>query len=112
MDAQQIFDTVLTGIRKQGKASFGLMGCAYRGKDGAKCAAGMVIPDHAYVPAMEGSSIDLVLQEYQALAHLHEHRHLLDDLQCAHDSELADHTIAKWEEEMKLIAEQRGLVYA
>lgn len=31
--------------------------CVYRGKDGAKCAAGLLIPDQEYNSSMEGKAI-------------------------------------------------------
>lgn len=119
MDAQEIFDTVLVGLRLQGKASLGhhprsfsdIAGCVYRGDGGTKCAAGMLIPDHLYQSSMEGSSIGLVIDETPALAHLYEHRYLLDDLQQAHDEDLACCGMEAWEKEMAQIAQSRGLVY-
>lgn len=38
--------------------------CAYRGKGGCKCAAGCLIPDREYSPAMEGGAV--VLAKYPA----------------------------------------------
>lgn len=32
--------------------------CAYRGKDGKKCVAGLLIPDEKYDPIMEGATVD------------------------------------------------------
>lgn len=112
MNAQEIFDTVLTGLRKQGKASMADGECMYRGDSGMKCAAGMFIPDDVYEPEMEHNSVGLLIEKHPVLEYLTPYKHLLDDLQTAHDLELADHSLAAWEAEMALIAQQRGLVYA
>jgi hypothetical protein len=59
---QEIFDTVLFGLRAQGVASVSVkvygdgdesVECMYRGDSGTKCAAGMLLPDEAYRPEME-----------------------------------------------------------
>lgn len=39
-------------------------GCAYRGFNDTKCAAGVFIPDEAYSPNMEGCAIDSVLRKH------------------------------------------------
>lgn len=89
MNQQQIFNTVALGIRKQGGPSLGFdptqsgteKVCLYRGANGRKCAAGHVIPDAEYRPAMEGTRIGAIWgpQDEDAAA-------LLRDLQSAHDN--------------------------
>jgi hypothetical protein len=65
MTSQEVFDAVLFGLRAQGVASVveaprgdgcddERFVCMYRGKNGTKCAAGMLLPDEAYKPTMEG----------------------------------------------------------
>ncbi len=34
-----------------------LYGCAYRGENGERCAAGLLIPDEKYTPKMEGFTV-------------------------------------------------------
>jgi len=52
---QEVFDIVSNHLLTQGKMSVGIDGfCAYRGENGMKCAAGVLIPDDQYKPAMEG----------------------------------------------------------
>ena len=53
---QEIFDTVLRGMRKQGKPSVGSdgFGCYYRSPDGCKCGIGMLIADEDYRPYFDG----------------------------------------------------------
>ncbi len=57
MSEQEIFDTVLQKIREQGKPSIYCGGCAYRGPDGLKCAAGHLIPDEDYTKEFEEGTV-------------------------------------------------------
>lgn len=66
MNKQEIFDKVATHLLTQGKQSRlnpedtrGI--CAYRSKDGSKCAAGCLIPDDVYDPRMEGNLITTLI---------------------------------------------------
>lgn len=113
MNAQQVFDTVLNGIRAQGKASVDSKGdCMYRGIDGCKCAAGLLIPDEVYDPKMETVSAPQIISLYEGLSHLKEHSRLIDAMQYAHDTHLVDHGMAEWEGEMYDIARRYGLTYS
>jgi hypothetical protein len=60
---QQILETVARHLFAQGRASIKVDQdqepyCVYRGKDGLKCAAGVLIPDEAYSPHMEKKTVD------------------------------------------------------
>jgi hypothetical protein len=59
---QQVFDRVAGHLLKQGRRSTRLRGftydCAYRGDAGLQCAAGVLIDDAHYTPALEGRSIN------------------------------------------------------
>lgn len=60
---QATFDQVVRFLRKQGRPSLlkndrGFSIGAYRSDDGCRCSAGCLIPDHRYLPSMEGVSID------------------------------------------------------
>lgn len=114
MNAQQVFDTVLNGIRAQGKASISADSnyCMYRSEDGCKCAAGLLIPDNLYDPTMENKSIPKVIEDFPDLAFLKEHSALLDALQYAHDHHLSDHGMVAWEGEMVDIARRYSLTYS
>jgi hypothetical protein len=58
-EKQRIFNIVAKHLLTQKKLSIGLdNGCAYRGKDGRKCAAGCLIDDEHYLPEFEGKTID------------------------------------------------------
>lgn len=64
-ELQAMFDTVATHLLRQGKRSEGRMSrinsrtdiCLYRGPEGRKCAAGILIPDSKYRPEFEGWNI-------------------------------------------------------
>lgn len=89
MTSMEILDFVENAIVEQGRASVydcpnGKIECAYRGKDGAKCAMGVVIDDADYTPAFEGmraldvcNSIGIVDTKKS---------NLLSRLQSAHDN--------------------------
>lgn len=62
---QKIFDHVIKHLRKQGRQSLldtDVIGCAYRGQDGDKCAIGCLITDKEYDPIIENIPIDILLQ--------------------------------------------------
>jgi hypothetical protein len=61
---QEAFDTVVKHLRAQGKRCVGVYyagqispTCLYRGADGLKCAAGILISDEEYASWMEGMGI-------------------------------------------------------
>ena len=130
MTQQEIFDTVLAHLRKQGKAAANIDGdCQYRGVNGTSCAVGCLIPDELYDPLIEGLGLGVILKaivpEYhqdQAQKLLPildriknhigaEHSLLLHELQEAHDIALFSSGLAAWEEEMRRIARDFGLQY-
>lgn len=111
MTAQQVFDSVLNGLRLQGKAAVFNGNCMYRAPDGCKCAFGILIKDDEYDPEMENCSAPLVLARFPKLFHLQQHSQLLDALQYAHDSYLAGNDMTAWEQEMYDISRRYGLRY-
>ena len=127
MTEQEIFDTVLTHLREQGKAAAtDDGGCRYRGPDGTACAVGCLIPDELYDPVIEGLSVSQIIRaavylhdQAQARAPLTritnhigaEHLQLLQELQDAHDVYLSDSGMAAWEERMHWIARDFYLKY-
>jgi hypothetical protein len=87
---QQTYDTVLAHLLAQGKRASTDSGCKYRTSDGLKCAAGCLIPDEQYQPAMEGC----LIRSYghltrgpasDCLARLGHDLPLVADLQWLHD---------------------------
>lgn len=58
MTNQELFDTCLNHLRKQGKRSVNSTGdCLYRAPDGSMCAVGALIPDDKYSPDFENRSV-------------------------------------------------------
>ena len=131
MTEQEIFDTVLAHLRKQGKASTNhLNGCRYRGEGGTACAVGCLIPEELYDPVIEGLVVEQLLGADSLpsgdKSHAHkilpiiariegrlgaEHLKLLKELQDAHDMSLSLKGLPAWEEEMRQIASWFNLAY-
>lgn len=55
---QQMFDTIVKGLRKQGKKSKRGKYCAFRGAGNRKCAVGWLMPDNLYDLTVEGHSVE------------------------------------------------------
>ena len=92
MTDQETFDFVVRALRKQGGPSLmpDLKGCAYRGKDGRKCAVGQILPDEDYVEDLEGLPVRSLESDRNPITQWVLEQglnvRLLSDLQCAHDS--------------------------
>lgn len=63
--------------------------CCYRGPNGAKCAAGLFIPDDRYSPRMERQDIKDVVRGFD-LSDIFEDINFVVELQHWHDFYLAD----------------------
>ena len=130
MTQQEIFDTVLAHLRKQGEAAVnGAGGCMYRGLGGTACAVGCLIPDELYDPLIENVGSTQIMEGHlpygrerdgpkllpimaRIAKHLGaEHWDLLQELQDAHDYHLADHGLPAWEGRMRSIALDFSLEY-
>jgi hypothetical protein len=112
MNKQEIFDKVLTHLRKQGKAAVNDNGdCMYRAADGRQCAAGCLITDEEYEPQMEGRMVGYLLNKGQLPARLVPHVEFLRDLQDVHDNALHHRGIRAWEESMDNLARIHALQY-
>ncbi len=61
---QEVLDFIASNLLRQNKKSFHSGNCAYRGKDGCKCAAGFLIPDEEYTPDMEGRGWRTLTSEF------------------------------------------------
>jgi hypothetical protein len=86
---QEIFNIVSAHLLTQIKRSIKRLNssyfsaCAYRGNEGLKCAAGVLIPDDQYEPEMECKFWDeLVKANYVENKFVEE----IAELQCIHDS--------------------------
>lgn len=86
---QEVFDIVAAHMLKQNKRSIshiqskGFVGCAYRGDNGLKCAAGCLIPDEIYNRNFESIAWRLLVVNHRFP---HDHARLITDLQYIHDN--------------------------
>ncbi len=83
-NAQEIVNAVVNGLRSQGferSLSLGRQ-CKVRGDQGFKCAAGWLLPDEAYTPAMETIS---TLVDHCVHSSSQELSVLVTELRIAHD---------------------------
>lgn len=116
MEAQEIFDTVARHLLTQNAQSIGPMGPAYRGKDGRKCAAGVLVLDSEYTSRMEGIAWRESLPDrtpgasrgFKAVCAARDrigHAHLVESLQSIHD----DYEPDKWSRQLIDTATVNGL---
>ncbi len=109
MEAQEIFNIVCEHLMKQNAKSMYLKDnlemCLYRGPNGLKCAAGVLIDDADYTPEMENRRIGALVFECAALSHLFEHRILLHELQNIHDN----YEVVNWSDRLRIIGAVEGL---
>ena len=83
MDAQQIFDTVVAHLNKQGHPARNVRGdCMYLAPNGDMCAVGCLLGD-AYVFDMEGKLVSELVSIYGLP--FENHINMLTALQHAHD---------------------------
>lgn len=83
---QEIFDFVCSKLLEQGRPALNEQGCAYRGDDGTKCAAGWLIPDHKYTVHLEGlQSNDTCVSEVLIITQDPDLDEFVLELQQAHD---------------------------
>jgi hypothetical protein len=127
MTPQEVFDTAVNALRKQGSQSVARNAdgsvkmvswssstpvCLYRSADGKKCAAGHLIQDEEYSPEMEGKNITDVLFGDNVFSltmkeRLGPHQSLIYELQREHDQ----YSPTDWEQHFKYIAKEYNLVY-
>jgi hypothetical protein len=109
--AQEIFDTVVAHLRKQGCKSEDDDGCLYRSPNGLSCAVGALIPKYAYSPEMENKALQKLLDSKLLPLDLQdeftEHHALLSDLQDLHDVI----PVSLWEVEFRKTATRFNLGY-
>ena len=86
MDAQQMFDTVVAHLNKQGHPARNVGGdCMYLAPNGDMCAVGCLLGD-TYDPKMEGAGVEALVSKYKWP--FGQHVKLLYGLQLAHDAAL------------------------
>ena len=94
--AQYTFDQVAAHLIEQNEKSMSNdIGCAYRGKNGMRCAIGFCISNEDYDPKMEGCFVDMrygpdklfTIMDKVSLGY-YKNSNFLDDLQVIHDCNL------------------------
>lgn len=111
MTKQEVFDKVVAHLRAQNrKALGGEDECVYRAPDGAKCAAGCLILDEHYSPALEGKGVDQpsVQDALRASGVPQEADWFVLELQRIHDY----FQVSDWERRFEILAKEHGLTYA
>lgn len=86
MTSQELFDTCVERLIKQGKPAknnFGI--CSYLTKCGLKCAVGILLKEGEYSPTMEGDNVENLVDNGMLPKRLAEHKLLLMYLQQTHD---------------------------
>jgi hypothetical protein len=104
MNNQEAFNIMVQHLRKQGrKSELDASNCAYRSKDGLKCAVGALISDEKYQKKYEGHSASMLAQLTGMFKGLD--LYLLDDVQNIHDN----YPVTAWESRLKGVAEDYEL---
>lgn len=103
---QEIFDIVAVHLLTQGRVSIWGERCRYRGPEGLKCAAGILIPDDLYEPKWdeEGTIWSEVVEEQPKLLGVGD-RDFIEELQHIHDSVKPD----RWLSVLKTFATDHEL---
>ena len=94
---QQIYDTAVRHLHRQGKRSGKENGddftCLYRGPRGLMCGVGPFIPDALYDSKMEGHAVSELFSDFSGLKSAmigrdpqNTRRRLLENIQAAHDN--------------------------
>lgn len=122
MTPQEIFDTVVRHLFKQGKRSDRTLSngnsvCCYRTEAGLKCAVGVLIPDDVYDPVMddvftgEGTGIAAMLRKHRDKlpSWFSDNLSLLKQLQIIHDDEYNWSSSVNMKCELKMCAKEFGL---
>lgn len=104
---QYTFEKVARHLMGMVEPSLSEDGCAYRGKGGARCAVGCLIPDNLYSPDMEGFIVKIAepRTSNDVLVELIGHDlELCADLQLVHDRLFSERDFA-----LLCVADKHGL---
>lgn len=112
LSLQAVFNKAVRGLLKQGKKSLSRADpttCAYRGRDGMRCAIGMLIKDKHYTDAMEGGTVhdEAVCDALKksGVSVDGESFDLCADLQTVHDNR----AVKEWRRDFGAVARRFGL---
>lgn len=103
--AQQVYDQVKAHLLAQNRKSENEEKCLYRGPNGTKCAAGILIGDDEYKPEMDGRQCGWVSLVEQGIVPA-DHRFLIAELQNLHD----DFSPDRWRIKLEELAVEYDLV--
>ena len=111
MTKQEIFDKVITHLRKQNKKATNIFGgCEYKNVNGLRCAVGCLIPDDMYDKKMElSSTVDGLFRDFLEIQKLlgKRNKDFLTRIQVIYDS----CRIENWEERWENLAKVYNLEY-
>lgn len=100
--AQDVFRTVADHLLTQNLKAAKAGSCAYRTESGLTCAAGCLIPPEKYNVEWENTTWRALAKTGNVPA---DHKDLIDDLQCIHDSE----NVETWRGKLIALGEKREL---
>lgn len=114
---QDLFNTMVLGLRKQGRKSVDAVDpgtCLYRGHSGTKCAVGMLITDVHYYEDLEYKSFSServleVVQKSIGRKLSTKERRLCSAMQVLHDETQVAELLPDWEMGWKNLAAEYGL---
>ena len=101
MSPQEIYNTVVTHLSRQGQRSVDDKYCRYHSEDGLMCAVGVLIPKEEYFPEIDqgNKTIKNLVQQYEDKfpEWMSENLGLLSELQSVHDRQYL------WEDRQKML---------
>ena len=104
--AQEVFTQVathlLTQLERSSTSPTPYSNCLYRGPRGLKCAAGCLISDQEYTPALENNPWSILISDCFVPG---EHGNLIMSLQLVHDAK----NVEDWKEVLSNLAKEKGL---
>lgn len=109
MNDQEAFTVAAEHLLRQSERSVAedSGACMYRGKEGLKCAVGILIPDEFYREDMEGLAVNDLMVKFPSIRQLFRdvNLDLLDELQGIHDSHMPKY----WRRALHKLASRRLL---
>jgi hypothetical protein len=101
LSPQEIYNTVVTHLSRQGQRSVDDKYCRYHSEDGLMCAVGVLIPKEEYFPEIDqgNKTIKNLVQQYEDKfpEWMSENLGLLSELQSVHDRQYL------WEDRQKML---------
>lgn len=101
LNRQEVFETAVKHLYKQGRPAYEHGDCLYRTESGLMCAVGALISDDKYDPGMENRSASEVCKKYKILTNDENDLMFLDNLQAqvhdnaAHGDDFIDNMLSR-----------------